>query len=78
MKITDIYEKDQFGVKTPSFEEVCKMHDCSEEDLKKELERGVEVEMEHTQDETLACEIALDHLAEDPKYYTKLKSIHKE
>jgi hypothetical protein len=37
-----------------------------------ELAIGVQVEMEHTNDEKIATEIALDHLTEDPNYYTKL------
>ena len=37
-----------------------------------ELAIGVQVEMEHTNDEKIATEIALDHLTEDPQYYTKL------
>lgn len=37
-----------------------------------ELRKGIEVEMEHTNDPVKAEEIALDHLAEDPQYYTKL------
>lgn len=40
----------------------------------KELEMGMAVEKEHTQDEALAKKIAMDHLAEDPKYYSKLKA----
>lgn len=43
-----------------------------------QLRMGIEVEMEHTKDRRLAREIALDHLAEDPKYYTKLKKVHRE
>lgn len=43
-----------------------------------QLRMGIEVEMEHTKDKRLAREIALDHLAEDPKYYTKLKRVHRE
>jgi hypothetical protein len=42
----------------------------------KELKMGVEVEMEHTDDPSKAKIIALQHLAEDPKYYTKLKSLN--
>lgn len=38
----------------------------------KEIEVGIKVEMEHTNDPKKAREIALDHLAEDPDYYTKL------
>jgi hypothetical protein len=37
-----------------------------------ELAMGVATEMEHTTDTKVATEIALDHLAQDPHYYTKL------
>lgn len=40
-----------------------------------ELRMGIEVEKEHTKDPALAKEIAKDHLAEIPDYYTKLKKI---
>lgn len=42
-----------------------------------ELQKGVKVEMEHVDDEQLAQEIAMDHLTEDPKYYTKLMKVEK-
>lgn len=38
-----------------------------------ELSLGQSVEMEHTINPDIATEIALDHLSEDPKYYTKLR-----
>ena len=38
-----------------------------------ELSLGQTVEMEHTTDTNIATEIALDHLSEDPQYYTKLR-----
>ena len=44
----------------------------------KELQKGIEVEMEHTDDPVKAEQIALDHLAEDPQYYTKLATIEPE
>lgn len=37
-----------------------------------QLRRGIEVEMEHTNNPQIAKRIALQHLAEDPQYYTKL------
>jgi hypothetical protein len=43
--------------------------------LKKELNKGIKVEMEHTDNKQNAKEIAMDHLYEDPNYYTKLKKI---
>jgi len=52
---------------------------AKEEDVDpKELKMGVEVEMEHTDDPAEAKVIALQHLAEDPKYYTKLASLGLE
>lgn len=41
----------------------------------KQIEMGIEIEFEHTNDRKKAREIAKDHLAEDPKYYTKLKKM---
>ena len=41
----------------------------------KALAQGIKVEMEHTSSAKIAQEIAMDHLKEDPNYYTKLKKI---
>lgn len=35
-----------------------------------QLAKGIKIEMEHTNDPKLAMEIALDHLKEDPEYYS--------
>jgi hypothetical protein len=43
--------------------------------LKKQLQKGIKVELEHTNDDKVAKEIAMDHLFEDPNYYDKLKKI---
>lgn len=48
------------------------LHDTSGVDPE-ELKMGIEVEMEHTNDPKVAEEIALDHLAEDPRYYSRGK-----
>lgn len=40
---------------------------------KEQLKIGIKHEMEHTDDVNVAAEIAMDHLAEDPSYYSKLK-----
>lgn len=37
-----------------------------------QVQKGVRVEMEHTNDPRIALEIALDHLWEDRTYYDKL------
>jgi hypothetical protein len=43
----------------------------------KALKKGIAVEREHTKDPSVAKEIAMDHLKEDPKYYTKLEKMEK-
>jgi len=45
--------------------------------LAQQLVKGIKVEMEHSDDMKIAKEIAMDHLAEDPNYYTKLKRIEE-
>lgn len=44
----------------------------------KQLTMGIKVELEHTKDEAHAAAIALDHLAEMPDYYTRLKQMEQE
>lgn len=58
-----------------TLEDVAKKHTVELEKLKQELDKGVEVEMEHTNDKDKAEEIAMDHLFEDPNYYVKLNKI---
>lgn len=41
--------------------------------LPKELEMGIKIEMEHTDNPELAKKIALDHLTEHKYYYSNLK-----
>lgn len=48
------------------------------EKLKSQLNKGIKVEMEHTTNKTKAKEIAMDHLSENPDYYTKLKKIESK
>lgn len=51
---------------------IAEIHGVGLDDLTKEAEMGITVEMEHTDDKQKAFEIVRDHLVEDPKYYTKL------
>lgn len=43
-----------------------------------QLAMGIKVEMEHTNDPAKAKEIAMDHLVEDPNYYTHLKAMEEK
>ncbi len=47
----------------------------SEDFDKEQLDAGTKIEMEHTKDQKVAQEIAMDHLTEDPDYYKKLKKV---
>ena len=58
-----------------SLSEVAAKHNLTADDLKSELVLGIETEKEHTDNPDIARAIALDHLFEDPKYYTKLKQM---
>jgi len=58
--------------------QIAKKHKVSIEDLTSQLKLGVKTEMEHTNNKSKAKEIAMDHLAENPKYYTKLKKAKLE
>lgn len=73
MKIGDLLDK-----KTPTIEEISKKHNVDIDLIKKELEMGIEVEKEHTSNDSLAKEIALDHLNELPDYYTRLKTVEEK
>jgi len=57
--------------------DIADKHEVSFQELKKEAQKGVKVEMEHTSDVNQAYDIAKDHLFEDPKYYTKLATIEE-
>lgn len=58
-------------------EDLAKKHGVSLEDITKQLEMGLKVEMEHTDNMDIAKKIAMDHLAEDPHYYSKLSKMEK-
>ncbi len=57
---------------TSSPEELAVRHGVPVSLIMSQLEIGVRIEGEHTGDARLAREIALDHLLEDPRYYSKL------
>jgi hypothetical protein len=53
--------------------DLAKKHDVSVKDIEKEIEVGTKIEMEHTDSKKMAKEIAMDHIAEFPDYYTNKK-----
>jgi hypothetical protein len=60
-----------------SIKDIAKKFNISVDDIKKQLEKGVSVEKEHTPNEDKAKEIAKDHLSEIPDYYDRLDKMEK-
>jgi hypothetical protein len=58
-----------------TLDDIAEKHNVNVENLKIEFNKGLKIEMEHTSNKKIAKEIAMDHLVEDPKYYSKLKKI---
>lgn len=65
------------SIKTLPPQQLAKKHQVSMRQIMYELERGIRIEQEHTTDKKAAREIALDHLAERPDYYTMLIKAEK-
>jgi shikimate kinase len=72
-----IKESEMLSKPTPSPKEIAKKHGVDLKVIEKQLEMGIEVEMEHTDDKKIAREIALDHLNELPDYYSRLKKVEE-
>ena len=58
-----------------STEDLADKHKVSVDEIQKQLEMGIKVEGEHTTKPKIARQIALAHIGEDPKYYSKLKKM---
>jgi hypothetical protein len=61
-----------------SIEDIAKKHNIPVETIIEQVEIGYEIEFEHTDDGSIALEIALDHLVEIPDYYTRLVKMEEE
>lgn len=66
------------GVKTPTVAQIADKHGVAIGTIEKQLAKGITVEREHTRNEAIAREIALDHLAEFPDYYDRLKRVEED
>lgn len=67
--------KDLLGKKSPTMVELADKYNTSVLTIMEQVMIGMVIEVEHTLDQRIAMEIALDHLGEDLHYYTKLKKM---
>ena len=63
---------------TPTVEQLVIKYKVPKRDILIQLEKGIKVELEHTNERSIAREIALDHIGEDPHYYNKLEKANLE
>jgi len=58
-------------------DKIAEKHGVPIEQIKLQLQKGIEIEFEHTKNRFIAREIAMDHLFECPDYYTRLRRLEK-
>ena len=58
-------------------EDIAKKHGVSVESIEKQIEFGIKIEMEHTDDPDVAANIAANHLDELPDYYDRLEKMER-
>lgn len=79
MKFDLLVEETLKGLaKGKTLEDIAKKHDVSIEHLNSQLNKGIKVEVEHTEEIETAKKIAMDHLFENPNYYTDLDKVEKK
>lgn len=63
---------------TPTVEDLAKKYNVKVNVVNVQLAKGIKIELEHTDKEQVAREIALDHLSERLDYYIKLDKVENE
>ena len=59
-------------------QDIAKKHGVSINYIQKQIDKGQEVEQEHTDDSKMAKKIAMGHEVEIPDYYTRLNGMENE
>ena len=77
MRVYEIFES-ELDKPTPTPKTLAKKYSKSLEYINTKLTAGIKVEKEHTSHESIAREIALDHLGERIDYYDRLKKVEEE
>lgn len=77
-KAEDTYEAVDRVSEGYTCEEIAEMHGVDLDFIMDQLEKGIEIEMEHTDDPEEAKAIAKDHLFEIPDYYDRLEQMEEE
>jgi hypothetical protein len=76
-RVNEAFAKNGVGTGMKA-EDVAAKHGVPVEMIEDQIEKGMEVELEHTSDLDRAREIAIDHLVEFPDYYDRLMKMEEE
>ena len=61
-----------------SSKQIAEKFKVSIEKIEAQIQKGIDVELEHTNDKEKAKEIASDHVSEFPDYYDRLEKMEKK
>jgi hypothetical protein len=61
-----------------SMDDIAKKHNVSVDFINSQLQKGIEVEYEHTPNKSVSKKIAMDHLVEIPNYYDLLEKMESK
>jgi hypothetical protein len=78
LSIPEDVQPEMLNKPTMNVVDLARMHKVDREHIQQQLRLGIKVEMEHTGKYEVAKEIALDHLKENPNYYTMLNKVGLE
>lgn len=77
MRSHEFITETKLNVKTLTVPQLADLHSVPKQQIIDQLNKGINVELEHTTDRRVAKEIALDHLKEFPDYYDRLAKVEK-
>jgi len=78
LTIENMYQNPELDKPTKNVSQIAKDHDVEKLEVLLQLIKGIKVEKEHTSIGSVAREIALDHLDENPRYYDELAKVGLE
>lgn len=77
MKLKNLFDSKLLDKPTSTIAELSRKYSVPKQQIISQLKKGIEIELEHTNDLNIAKEIALDHLGERLDYYQQLAKIDR-
>jgi hypothetical protein len=77
MRLFEIDGSKKLDKPTPTVKDIVAKFNVDYKYVMMQLQKGIQIELEHTSDITTAKEIALDHLGERPDYYERISKVEE-